>query len=562
MRTEKPIVVIGAGHNALVTAAYLARAGHRVRVLERRSVVGGAVHTEELWPGYQVDTCSSFHVLIHLTGIVEELQLAKYGLTYQHCDPFAFAPFPDGTTLRFFKDIDRTCQEIARFSARDAETYRAFVTLWSQFNEAVFAVFNAPPAPEYLFPAIVRRVGRNLPKQLRLGRSDTLLQTVLRPYGALLDEWFESPHLRAAMGWLAAQSGPGPDEAGGGTFLTAHTIYHSVGLTRPVGGSGMLTQALAACIRDHGGTVETDMPVHRIIVHGANGGGGSGGIVSGVELADGEKIEAKTVVSGAHIQTTMLGLLAPEDLSPTLRRRVETLRIANGMGMTLRVASDRLPPYLNAPEGAHAGMQLICPSMEYLRQAFGEAAIGQLPAAPALVVMTPTATDSGIAPPGKHIVVIWAQYHPYTLAAGQGSWAEIREREAWKLLEMLEPYAPGMLDAVHRDKLYIKSPVNLEAENGLVRGHLMHLDMTLDQMFMFRPLPELSGYKTPIAGLYLTGASMHPGGGVCGAPGRNTATVLLKDLRTRAPRRWTRPAALVAGGVAATLRRKRAKGIV
>jgi len=549
--TKKPIIVIGAGHNALVTAAYLARAGHAVRVLERRPFIGGAVLTRELWPGYQVDTCSSFHVLIHLTGIVEELGLAKYGLTYQHCDPFAFAPFPDGTSLRFFKDVDRTCNEIAKFSARDAETYRAFVALWTQFNEAVFAAFNAPPSPEYMLPAIIKRVGRDLPKQLRLGRSDTLLQTVLRPYGALLDEWFESPQLRAAMGWIAAQSGPGPDDAGGGTFLTAHTIYHTVGLTRPVGGSGMLTQALATCIRDHGGTVETDAPVRRILVRN--------GAVAGVELDDGEKIEAETVVSGAHVQTTMLRLLAPEDLPATLRRRVETLRIANGMGMTLRVASDALPAYTNAPEGAHAGMQLICPSVDYLRQAFGEASLGLPPTAPALVVMTPTATDATVAPPGKHIVVIWAQYHPYNLAVGQGDWAEIREHEAWKLLRTLEPYAPGILDAVHRDQLYIKSPVDLEEENGLIRGHLMHLDMTLDQMFMFRPLPELAGYRTPISGLYLTGASTHPGGGVCGAPGRNTATVLLKDLQPRASRRWARPAALAAGGLAAAAIVRRAR---
>ena len=383
--------------------------------------------------------------------------------------------------------MDRTCQEIARVSARDAEAYRAFVTLWGKFNEAVFAAFAAPPSPEFV-PAIVKRLGRNLPQQFRLGRSDTLLQTIFRPYGGLLDELFESEYLRAPLAWLAAQSGPGPDEVGGGAFLTAHSIYHTVGLTRPVGGSGMLSEALVAYIRDHGGEVVTDAPVARILVEN--------GAVRGVQLADGERLEATTVVSGAHVQTTLLDLVAPEDLPATLRRRVQTLHIANGMGMTIRCATDILPPYPDAPAGAHAGMQLICPSVDYLRRAFNESASGLPPTNPALVVMTPTANDPSLAPPGKQITVIWAQYHPFTLAPGQGTWAEIRAREARKLLTTLELYAPGISDAV--TETYVKSPLDLQEENGLIRGHLMHLDMALDQMFMFRPLPELANYRAPI----------------------------------------------------------------
>ncbi len=480
---NEQILVIGAGHNSLVTAAYLARAGYSVRVLERRSVIGGAVNTQELWPGYQVDTCSSFHVLIHLTGIIAELDLARYGLRYQNADPFAFAPFPDGTMLRFYKDLDRTCAEIARISPRDAETYRAFVTLWSQFNEAVFASFTAPPSPQYLFPAILKRLGRDLPKQLRLGRSDTLLQLILKPYGALLDELFESEYVRAPLAWLAAQSGPDPDEIGGGAFLTGHTIYHTIGLTRPVGGSGMLSAALAASIRAHGGEIITDALVRQILVRD--------GKVRGVELADGERLDARIVVSGAHVQTTLLDLVAPHDLPVSLRRRVETLRIANGMGMTIRCATDALPSYPNAPRDAHNGMQLICPSINYLRRAHTDARAGLPPRAPALVVMTPTANEPALAPPGKHITVIWAQYHPFHLAPGAGTWAEIRMREADKLLATLEPYAPGIRDAV--TERYVKSPWDLQEENGLINGHLMHLDMALDQLFMFRPLPEIGG---------------------------------------------------------------------
>ncbi len=547
---EQPITVIGAGHNSLVTAAYLARAGFPVRVLERRPTIGGAVHTEALWPGYQVDTCSSFHVLIHLTGIIEELGLARYGLRYQDADPFAFAPFPDGTMLRFYKDVDRTCAEIARVSPRDAETYRAFVGLWSRFNEAVFGAFTAPPAPRYMIPAILKRVGRDLPKQLRLGRSETLLQTVLKPYGALLDELFESEYVRAPLAWLAAQSGPGPDDVGGGAFLTAHTIYHTIGLTRPIGGSGMLSEALAASIRDHGGEIVTNAHVHRILVRD--------GHVHGVELTTGERLDATTVVSGTHVQTTLLDLIAADDLPATLRRRVASLRIANGMGMTIRCATETVPQYPDAPEDAHNGMQLICPSVEYLRRTRDEAASGLPPTDPALVVMTPTATDTTIAPAGKHITVIWAQYHPFDLAPGAGTWAAIRQPEGRKLLATLEPYAPGITDAV--TETYLKSPVDLQEENGLIRGHLMHLDMALDQLFMFRPLPELANYRTPIGGLYLTGASMHPGGGVSGAPGKNAAIIMLRDLADGTPRRWVRPAGLAVGGVvAATVAHRRTR---
>lgn len=540
---EQPIVCIGAGHNSLVTAAYLAHAGYPVRVLERSPTIGGAVHTQELWPGYHVDTCSSFHVLIHLTGIIEELGLSRYGLRYQDADPFAFAPFPDGTALRFYKDLDRTCAEIARISPRDAEVYRAFVGLWSRFNEAVFGAFTAPPAPQYMFPAILKRVGRDLPTQLRLGQSETLLQTILKPYGALLAELFESEYVRAPLAWLAAQSGPGPDDIGGGAFLTAHTIYHTVGLTRPVGGSGMLSEALGAFIRDHGGEIVTDAPVRRILVRE--------GRVRGVELVTGDRIEASTVVSGAHIQTTLLDLVAPDDLPAALRRRVAALRIANGMGMTVRCATEMLPRYPNTPDDVHNGMQLICPSVAYLRRTRDMAASGLPPTDPALVVMTPTATDATIAPPGKHITVIWAQYHPFDLATGAGTWAEIREREGRRLLATLEPYAPGITDAV--TETYLKSPVDLQEDDGLIRGHLMHLDMALDQLFMFRPLPELANYRAPITGLYLTGASMHPGGGVSGAPGKNTATIMLRDLAANGSRRWVRPTGLAVGGAAAAV---------
>jgi phytoene dehydrogenase-like protein len=286
-----------------------------------------------------------------------------------------------------------------------------------------------------------------------------------------------------------------------------------------------------------------------------------GGKVRGVQLSNGERIPADVVVSGAHVQTTFLALLGRDNLPSDLRAQIESLRTGDGTGMTVRCAINELPAYtaLDIPKSAecHHAMQLICPSVEYLQRAYEDSRRGVPAQRPALVVMTPSSVDPSIVPPGKHSLFIWAQYHPYTLANGE-SWDDIREREADRLISTLAEYAPNMASAVtHR---YIQTPLDLERNVGLLRGNIMHVDMSLDQLFMFRPLPALSQYRTPVAGLYLTGASTHPGGGVSGASGRNAAGAVLDDLRPR-ERNW-RGVAL--GGVATlatvyALRKRRRK---
>lgn len=553
--SKKRVAVIGAGHNALVCACYLAKAGHEVTVFERRSRVGGAVNTEELWPGYQVDTCSVMHILIHKTPIIEELQLARYGLEYMQMDPWGFAPFPDGHSILFYKDLDRTCQSIAALSERDAEAYREFVTRWDGCNQTVFDLFSRSPAPGAAVGGIARRTAI---EQIRSrGRADDsmqgleLLRKVLGNYARMLDETFTSPHLKAAIGWMAAQSGPPPSEVGAGALAGAHSLYHDVGATHPRGGSGMLSLALERCLLSHGGLVRRNAPVKRILT--------SGGHVSGVELEGRERAEANVVVSGTHVQTTLLDLLGDEQLASPLRRKVESLRVGNGIGMTVRYAIDELPAYTayapssgGAHTDSHHAMQLICPSLDYLQQAYNDSQRGVPAQRPALVAMTPSSVDSTIVPPGKHSLYLWAQYHPYTLADGQ-SWDDIREREADRLIETLAEYAPNVAGSITRR--YIQSPLDLERNVGLLRGNIMHIDMSLDQMFMFRPLPELAYYKTPVPGLYLTGASTHPGGGVSGAAGRNSATAVLNDLQE--PRRVWPGLALGGLGLAALLALRR-----
>ncbi|MEO5953253.1 MAG: NAD(P)/FAD-dependent oxidoreductase, partial [Chloroflexia bacterium] len=294
MSAKKRVAIIGAGHNALVCACYLAKARHEVTVFERRSRVGGAVNTEEMWwepcddhkgsggnsnpdmtcekcanHKYLVDTCSVMHILIHKTPVIQELELHKYGLEYMQMEPWGFAPFPDGSHITFKRDLDATCHSIARISERDAEAYRDFVQKWHTFNAPVFEIFAQSPAPGAAIGKIARQTAVQQIKSGGKGDPSMsglpILSKVLGNYGKMLDETFVSPQLKAAIAWMAAQSGPPPSEIGAGALAGAHSLYHDVGATHPRGGSGMLSKALAACLEAHGGSVRCDAPVARIM---------------------------------------------------------------------------------------------------------------------------------------------------------------------------------------------------------------------------------------------------------------------------------------------------------
>jgi phytoene desaturase len=517
-------IIVGGGHNGLTCAGYLQRAGLRVLVLERQPIVGGAVCTEELIPGYKIDVGSSAHIMIHLTPVVRDLELERYGLEYIDMDPFAFYPLPDGSgAISFYRDVERTCESIARVSSRDAQAYRQFMAFWQPINEGVFEAFLNPPSMVRLFGGVAK--GQALSGQLR-----NTVETVRRlftSYAQLINETFESEAMRAAMTWLAAQSGPPPDELGAGDFFGWHTMIHQSGAKHPRGGSGMLTQAMARSLEAAGGTVRVAAPVRRILVRQ--------GKVAGVELESGEQIAAPLVISNAHVVTTLQDLVGFEHLPSALASRVRNIRIGNGFGMTVRCAASELPDYLAAPSGgrpheSHHGLQLLAPSMEYVRKAYVDYLQGIPSRDPAVIAMTFSAIDPTVAPPDKHTVFLWAQYFPYELANGM-QWDSIREQVADNVLEVLYRYAPNMRGAI-LDRV-IQTPLDLERRLGLLRGNVMHVEMAFDQMFFFRPLPELAGYRTPISGLYLTGASTHPGGGVFGASGYNTARVVLADRRRR-----------------------------
>lgn len=523
------VIVVGGGHNGLTCACYLQRAGLRVLVLERRPIVGGAVCTETMFGGYRIDTGASAHIMIHLTPVVRELELDRYGLDYIDMDPFAFYPLPDGSgAIEFWRDLDRTCASIEKISPRDAQAYRHFVDFWGAINAGVFKAFLKPPTPGNL--VLTMATGQFNRADNAAGSLDTL-RKLFTSYGQLIEETFESDAMRAALSWLAAQSGPPPDEIGTGDFAGWHAMLHRSGAKHPRGGSGMLTQALQRCLEAHGGEVRVGAEVHRIVV--------AGGRVRGVELgagAGGERIDAPVVVSNAHVQTTLLKLVGEAALPGDLGARVRRIRVGNGFGMAVRCAAAALPDYLavssgGKPHPSHHGLQLLCPSVDYLKRGYEDYRAGSPAREPSVIAMTFSAIDPDVAPVGKHTLFLWGQYHPYELAGGE-SWDDTAAREADKLLEVVYRYAPNMRGAI-TDR-YIQTPLDLERTFGLLRGNVMHVEMSFDQMFCFRPLPELSAYKVPrIGGLYLTGASTHPGGGVFAASGYNTAHVVLHDHRGR-----------------------------
>lgn len=508
---------VGAGHNALVCAGYLARAGYKVMMLERRPIVGGAVVTEEIVPGFRFDLGGSAHILINHTPIVDDLELESHGLEYIDLDPLFFAPFPDGSHITFWRDVDKTCESIAGFSPRDAEAYRRFIDEWQPISAAMVDAFLHPPT--------LMNMGRYLGYRMwRNSRDFTDAVTkAFRGYGPVLDELFEDERVRAAIGWMAAQSGPPPNEPLSGPFALWHPMYHVSGMRRPKGGSGMLTQALARMIEANGGHIETDAPAAEILTEG--------GRAVGVACEDGRRFTGRIVVSGAHIHTTLdlLHGAAPAKVEAKLRQA----RIGNGFGMITRFAMEELPNYtaLPTPPGGaaphHQALQFICPSMAYLNRAYGEFLCGRPAPDPALIAMTFSSVDPTLAPEGKHTLFLWGQYYPYRLSTGE-HWDDIAERESDRALAVLAEYAPNVRGAVI-DRL-IETPLYLERTLGLHRGNVMHLEMSIDQMFALRPALLHSNYRGPLKGLYLTGASTHPGGGIMGAAGRNASQIILRDL--------------------------------
>lgn len=528
------VVVVGSGHNALTSACYLAGAGLSVEVLEKDSIVGGGVSSTERFPGHRVDRGSSAHIMVRHTGVIEELGLAEHGLRYVECDPWAFAPGAPATdepAIVFHRDLEATVESIAHAcGTADARAYRRFVDIWGPRSARTMRAFSSPPTG-----------GSLLRSFWGLGAPDgasALSREFLTTGDALLDEMFESERLKAALAWFGAQSGPPMSEPGTAPMVGFAALMHTLPPGRAVGGSGALTEALVSKLVADGGKVTAGDGVESLTRNGESWT---------TRTESGRMVRSAMVIAGCHVLTTLDLLEAGGHDGKQIDRWRRGIRVGPGLGMAVRLATSALPRYssIRTPEFATSGLQLLVRDRAQLRRAHGNALAGELPPTPAVLGMSFTAIEPSVAPAGEHQISLWSQWHPHTLADGR-RWrtadsevhaADLAESEADRVVDQLETYAPGFRSSIlHR---HVQSPVDIERELGMIGGNIMHVEMSLDQMMMWRPIPPLAQHRVPGApGLYLTGASTHPGGGVSAASGRSAAKIATADFSAGPIRRW------------------------
>jgi phytoene dehydrogenase-like protein len=509
-----------------VCAAYLARAGQSVLVVEGRDVVGGAATTEETFPGFRVDVGA--HRLGGLSrSVVADLGLVDHGLELRTADPTVFTPAEDGPGLLLWRDAHATAEGLRSISPADAEAWVPFTALVAKAAGLLEAAWYATP-PDVtgndlgdLWSSV--KLGARLRS---MGRKDMVEVMRILPMSVyeLLDEWFESDLVKGTVA-ASAIGGLCQGPMAGGTVFTM--LHHHVGAGRGVmrptcrvaGGMGKLSEALMAALARHGGAVRTGAPVREILVED--------GAVRGVRLADGSEIRCRRVVSSADPRTTFFDLLAPDALSPAFSRKVENIRF-RGVSAKVHLALGGLPEFSGRPgEGPHLeGVISIGPSLEYLERAYDDAKYGSISRAPYLEVSIPSVSDPTVAPEGKHLASIVMQYAPYALR--DGSWDEGTRAALGELVvRTLARYAPDVESLI--EGVHVVTPLDLEERFGLPEGNVYHGEMTLDQVFFMRPAPGAARYRAPVEGLYLCGSGTHPGGGVTGVPGHNAAREILKD---------------------------------
>ena len=526
MNKSYDVIIIGAGHNGLTHAAYLAKAGKKVLVLERRHVIGGATVTEEIYPGFKYSVCS-YVVSLLRPEVIRELELAKHGLEVIPLDS-TFTPLPDGNYLARWADHAETRRELMRHSPTDAEAYDQFGKLMHQMAMAVKPLLAmVPPDPTSLHP-------RELLKLVRLGRHFRKLGTHLlydltklmtMSSADYLSEWFETEVLKATMsasGIIGTFLGP---RSPGTAYVLLHhymgeidAVFRSWGWAR--GGMGSVSGALAGAARSHGAEIRTEAAAAQVLV--------KEGRATGVALESGEEIQARVVTSAVDPKRTFLKLVEPAHLDPEFVRQIGQIRMRGSSGK-VNLALDALPNFAALPgEGPHLrGAISISPSIDYLERAYDDAKYGSFSRRPYLDIVIPSTIDPSMAPPGKHVMSIFVQYAPYHLK--EGSWPDRREEFGDTVINTLSEYAPNLKSIIlHRQ---VVTPWDLEQEFGLTEGNIFHGELSLDQLFFMRPVRGWAQYRTPIENLYLCAAGTHPGGGVMGASGRLAAMEILKDWR-------------------------------
>ena len=523
------VIVIGGGHNGLVNAAYLAKAGKKVVVLERRHVLGGAAVTEEIVPGFLFSECS-YVVSLLRPEIIRELDLPRHGLEILPLDG-TFTPMPSGDYLWRVNDHAKTIREIRRHSRVDAEAYEEFSKMMIPMCRFVKPLLSMiPPDPTTLNPRDLKQFHFLLQRFRELSSDEryTLVQLMTMSSADFLDQWFETDVLKATM------------SASGiiGTFLgirspgTAYVLLHhymgeidgafrSWGFSR--GGTGAISNAIASAAREFGAEIRTKAPVAKICT--------KNGRACGVALQDGEEISANIVSSSVDPHLTFEKFLEPNTLPADFLESVRHYKFRGSSGK-VNLALDALPNFKCLPgPGAHLrGAISISPGMDYMERAYDDAKYGRYSRRPYIDMVIPSLTDPSVAPPGKHVLSCFVQYAPYKLA--EGTWDEQREAFGNNVIETIAEYAPNIKDIIV-DK-QILTPLDLEREFGLTQGNIFQGELSLEQLFFLRPVAGWAYYRTPIENLYMCGSSTHPGGGIMGANGRLASQVILKSWKSGA----------------------------
>jgi phytoene dehydrogenase-like protein len=527
IKNNAPVIIIGAGHNGLTTAFYLARAGLRPLVLEQREVVGGGAVTEAIAPGYRCPT------LAHATGpiratVANDMELARRGVEFVRPDPRLLALSPDGRALAFSCDVSRTAEAILAFSGRDADRYGDYCATMRRIASFLSVILESTP-PDVTNPgaAEIWELVKTGHRFRALGRRDgyRLLRWAPMAVADLVGEWFETDLLQAAIaarGIFGAAMGPWSAGTGGILLLNTAMDPEPGGSSVMVkGGPGQLAAAMAEAARQSGAEVQTGVRVARVIVRGDR--------AVGVATGDGVELAARAVISNADPRRTLLELIDPADVDPEFRVKARNYRCP-GTVAKVNLALSSLPVFKAVADPALLGGRIhIGPSIDYLERAFDASKYGQLSQEPYLDIAIPTVHDPSLAPAGRHVMSIHMQFAPRRLAGGDG-WEGARRTLVARALDTLERYAPGISGTVEHAQAI--TPEDLERTYGYSGGHILHGEPSLDQLFAMRPILGWGRYRTPIDGLYMCGAGTHPGGGLTAGPGQNAAREILKDLKT------------------------------
>ena len=524
-------VIVGAGHNGLTCACYLARAGLRVRVLERRGVVGGAAVTEEFFPGFRNSTASYTVSLLH-PSVIRDLHLAEHGLRIVERPVSNFLPLSDADYLKIGPALADTQAEVARFSVRDADALPAYYTMLEGVADVLreLAVRTPPNVGGGLRDiASGIKVGGKL-RRLGMSARRDVLDLFAKSAGDVLDAWFESGPVKAAFGFDAIVGNFASPYTPGSAYVLLHHVFGEVNGRRgawghAIGGMGAITQAMAAEARALGVEIDTGCEVTRVCTdqRGARG----------VELADGRVIEGRSVVANVNPKLLYTRLVDESALDAEFLQRIRRWRCASAT-FRMNVALSELPDFLclpgTTPQAHHQSGIIIAPSLRYMEQAYFDARTYGCSRAPVVELLIPSTVDETLAPPGRHVASLFCQHFNPELP-NDLAWDEIKEPAADLVIDTVTRYAPNFKSAVLGRS--VLTPLDLEREFGLVGGDIFHGALTLDQLWSARPMLGHADYRAPIAGLYMCGAGTHPGGGVSGLPGRNAAVEIVRDLGRR-----------------------------